>query len=87
MPSTFVRLSSGEPAIVCASRRPLGVRGACCCAIDWERMEGVWEELAEGGDVGRREDMMDEGECLAYYRLSRCICKGRAESPLSASKM
>jgi hypothetical protein len=53
-------LSSGEPAIVCASRKPLGVRGACCCAADGERMDSVWE-VADGGDVGRGADMMDGG--------------------------
>jgi hypothetical protein len=60
-------VSSGEEPSVCASRRPLGVRGACCRMLGL-RIEGSREEgLAEGGEDGRRDDMLER--VLSMYAL------------------
>ena len=61
------RVSSGEEG-VCASRRPLGVNGACCRMLGL-RIEGSREEgPAEGGEDGRREDIIKSAVyvCIGY---------------------
>ena len=64
-------VSSGEPATVWASRRPLGVIGACCRILGL-RIEGSRDAVPEGGEEGRREVMVD------YCRVSVCIGFGNA---------
>jgi len=60
------RVSSGEPTIVCASRKPLGVIGACWLAL-WLATEGFREWLLErSGEDGRREDMLGGGNPGLY---------------------
>ena len=58
-------VSGGDVAAVCASRKPLGFRGACCCMpglrAPEELIEGFreWGMLAAGGEDGLREDMLE----------------------------
>ncbi len=44
---TMSRISSGELAIVCDSRKPLGVVGACCAT--WLAIEGFESAQERGG--------------------------------------